>query len=151
GAWAVLLGRYSGEEDVVFGATRACRRSGLEGADTMVGVLINTLPVRAGVAADRPALDLLNDLRAHSLSVRRYEHTPLRQVQQWSEVPGGLPLFETLVVFENSTMDAALRAQGDLWEHRSVELLEETNFPLALTAHDDAELRLKILYRRERF
>jgi len=47
GAWAILLGRYSAEEDVVFGSTRACRRSTLKDAESMVGLFINTLPFRA--------------------------------------------------------------------------------------------------------
>jgi hypothetical protein len=52
GAWALLLSRYSGEDDVVFGATRACRRS-VVGAETMVGLLINTLPMRLRERAAR--------------------------------------------------------------------------------------------------
>jgi amino acid adenylation domain-containing protein len=151
GAWAVLLGRYSGEEEVVFGATRICRRSALEGADAMVGVFSNTLPVRARLTAGRPALDLLKDLRAQSLALRPYEHTPLRLVQQWSDVPRGMPLFDTVVVFERCLTDTALRAQGGAWEHRTAELHEEANFPVALAAFDGADLRLKALYNRERF
>ena len=46
-AWAMLLSRHSGETDVVFGATRACRKGALDGQEQMVGVFINTLPVRA--------------------------------------------------------------------------------------------------------
>ena len=46
GSWAILLHRYSGEEDIVFGATRACRRSSVEHADDTIGLFINTVPVR---------------------------------------------------------------------------------------------------------
>lgn len=56
GAWALLLSRYSGEADVVFGATRACRRSALAGTESMIGLLINTLPVRVQVPADAALL-----------------------------------------------------------------------------------------------
>src|SRR5262249_18270089 len=151
GAWAVLLGRYSGEEEAVFGATPACRRSALEGADAMVGVFLNTLPVRACVAAGRPALDLLKDLRARSLALRPHEHTPLRLVQQWSELPRGMPLFDTIVVFERSLTDTALPAQGGAWEHPPADLPQETTSPVARAGNGGAELGLKALYRRERF
>lgn len=63
GAWAILLSRYSGESDIVFGATRACRYSSVAGADSMVGMLINTLPVRVNVPAEKSLLPWLQELR----------------------------------------------------------------------------------------
>ena len=73
GAWALLLSRYSGEEDVVFGATRACRRTTLEGTESMIGLLINTLPVRVQVPAEAPLLPWLQDLRSQHIAIRDYE------------------------------------------------------------------------------
>src|SRR6185295_19736097 len=63
GTWALLLSRYSGEKHVVFGATRACRRSGPEGTESMVGLLINTVPVRVDVFPERRLLAWLKELR----------------------------------------------------------------------------------------
>jgi NRPS condensation-like uncharacterized protein len=92
GAWALLLSRYSGEEDVVFGATRACRRSTVEGAESTVGLFINTLPVRVRVPPDMPLLPWLKELRAQHIALRdaAREHTPLVKVQEWSDIPGRL-------------------------------------------------------------
>ena len=87
GAWALLLSRYSGELDVVFGATRAGRRSALQGAESMIGLLINTLPVRVHIAPEKALLPWLQDLRAEWIALREYEQTPLVQVQQWSDLP----------------------------------------------------------------
>ncbi len=70
GAWALLLSRYSGEEDVVFGATRACRRSALEGAESMVGLFINTLPVRVSVPDEMPLIPWLKELRSQWIDLR---------------------------------------------------------------------------------
>ena len=151
GAWAVLLSRLSGERDVVFGATRACRKSGAAGADEMIGILINTLPVR--IDAD-PAAELvgwLQEIRNQSLSVREHEHTPLSKVQSWSSVERGQPLFESIVVYEHLTLDAQLKALGGRWQRRSFQYIGQTNFPLALIAYGGEQLQLRIEYARDQF
>src|SRR5262249_54081658 len=112
-AWAIVLHRYSRETDLVFGATRACRRSAFPDADGMVGLFINTLPMRVEVTPEKTLGDLLAEVRARQSEVRPHEHTPLVKVQGWSEVPRGRPLFETIVVYENRTLDATLRGSLD--------------------------------------
>jgi hypothetical protein len=87
GAWALLLSRYAGEEDVVFGATVAGRPAELEGVERMVGVFINTLPVRARVAPRAPVGAWLRGLQEQGAETRQYEHSPLARVQGWG---GGL-------------------------------------------------------------
>src|SRR5439155_1170800 len=140
GAWALLLHRYSGEPDVVFGATRACRRSTVSGADNMVGLFINTLPMRVRIDPEAKLAPWLQQLRAQQVALRAYEHTPLVKVQGWSEVPRGTPLFESLLVFENQTLDAQLRALGGTWSERRVQYRGQTNFSLTLAAYGDPEL-----------
>ena len=151
GAWALLLSRYSGEADVVFGATRACRQSSIDGADSIIGLLINTLPVRVQVPAEAALLPWLKALRSQHIAVRDYEHTPLVDVQAWSEVPGSMPLFESLVVFENYSLNTKLQQQGGNWQHREFQLHEQPPLPLVLIGCLDAELVLKISYDRRRF
>lgn len=151
GAWAVLLARYSGETDVVFGTTRACRKSSVAGAEAMIGLFINTLPLRAHVTPDTDLISLLKELRTQSLSVRPHEHTPLLKVQQWSEMPRGISLFDSIVVFENYQLSAALRALGGSWQNRDFLLLEKTNYPLALAVHGGSRILLKMLYHRDRY
>jgi amino acid adenylation domain-containing protein len=151
GAYAALLSRYSGEEEVVFGATRACRRSALEGAGRMVGVLINTLPVRARLAPETTAFSLFRELRAQSLALRSHEHTPLVYVQQWSEVAQGASLFDSILVFESYELTPTLRQEGETWKNREFYLLEETYYPFVLCAYGGRELLLKALYQRPRF
>ena len=151
GAWAILLSRHSGEEDVVFGVTRACRRSTVDGADEMVGNLINTVPVRAKVGAHKSARSLAGDLRQQGLYVRPHEHTPLVMVQGWSEAPGGTPLFDSFLVFDNYLLQSALRRLGGSWERREARLFEQTNFPLAVYGYAESEFILRIDYDRARF
>ncbi|MGA9771366.1 MAG: amino acid adenylation domain-containing protein [Blastocatellia bacterium] len=150
-AWALLLSRYSGETDVVFGATRACRRSAIAGAETIVGPLINTLPMRLAIDEEMRLIDWLKQIRAKHIALREYEHDPLMKIQEWSEVSNGRSLFDSLLVFENYELDTFLKAQGGRWEHREFKLLEQTNYPLALSAWAGPELLLKLAYDRRNF
>jgi len=151
GAWSLLLHRYSGEPAVVFGATRACRKSALRGADEMVGLFINTLPVRVNVDPEAELVPWLRKLREQQLALRPHEHTPLSRIQGWSSVPRGTPLFESVVVFENRSLDARLHALGGGWRGRHVEYRGQTNFPLTVIAYGDDEFILQIEYSRRRF
>jgi amino acid adenylation domain-containing protein len=150
GAWSLLLARYSNETEVVFGVTRACRRSTIEGAEAMVGVFINTLPLRVRVTPEAALVSWLKELRAQSIALRAYEHTPLEKVQRWSEIPAGTPLFETILVFENFDLNSLLRSQGGAWTRRAFRLFEQTNYPLILAAYAGDELCLKIGFDRRR-
>jgi amino acid adenylation domain-containing protein/non-ribosomal peptide synthase protein (TIGR01720 family) len=151
GAWALLLHRYSGERDIVFGATRACRRSALGGADDMIGMFINTLPIRVSIDPEAELVPWLRQLRSQQVALRDHEHTPLIKVQGWSDVPRGTPLFESILVFENQTLDARLRALGGAWSGRRFLVRGQGNFPLVLNAWGDDELVLQLDYSRRRF
>ena len=111
-AWAVLLSRNSGEDDVVFGATCAGRRSTIPEAEQLVGLCINTVPVRVRLPGTMTLIDWLKNLRAEQTVLREFEHTSLVDIQRWSEVPSAVPLFESLVVFTPRLIGNALREQG---------------------------------------
>ncbi len=128
-AWSLLLSRYTGENDVLFGVTRACRQSTIEGAADMVGVFINTLPFRAHVSPQQTVFGWLKALRAEQLAFREHEHTPLARVQSWSDVPGGTALFETLVVFENHLLNSLLRRAGGAWINRRLRISGPDKLP----------------------
>jgi amino acid adenylation domain-containing protein/FkbM family methyltransferase len=150
-AWALLLGRYSGTDDVVFGATRAARHDTLPGVESMVGLFINTLPVRIRLPAAMPLIAWLRDIRAQWIDVRPHEHTALLKVRDWSEVPAGAPLFETLLVFENYLLNTTLQRQGGAWEKRNVRLHAQTNYPITMAGYLEPELLLVLAYDRRRF
>src|ERR1700730_11159278 len=150
GAWAILLHKYSREEDIVFAATRAARKSSVPNADETIGLFINTVPVRVTVKDDDAVISVFKDLRKLWLEMRPYEHTPLARVKAASQVPPSQPLFETLFVFENYRLDTLMRAWGGEWGKRHVELHELTNFPITLAAYDGEELAFKIEFDRRR-
>ncbi len=151
GAWALLLNRYSQEETVVFGATVAGRPPSLPGVETMIGLLINTLAVRVRVDEEAELLTWLAGLQAEQVALRDYEYSPLVEVQSWSEVERGRPLFESLLVFENYPLDAAALKENLSLHLKDVRSFDRTNYPLTVVAIPSEELFLQALYDRRRF
>ncbi|HEX8160667.1 MAG TPA: amino acid adenylation domain-containing protein, partial [Pyrinomonadaceae bacterium] len=151
GAWALLLSRYGGGRDVVFGATVSGRPAELRGVEGMIGLFINTLPVRARVEGGERIGDWLRRLQAEQAEARAFEYSPLARVQDWSGVGRGHSLFDTLLVFENYPVDAALKQPGAKIEVTNIQAVEQTNYPLTLLASVAQELSLQINYDRARF
>ncbi|NEE34928.1 amino acid adenylation domain-containing protein, partial [Streptomyces sp. SID7982] len=150
GVWALLLSHHGATRDVVFGATVSGRPAELAGVESMIGLFINTVPVRARVEAGRSLGEWLRGLQAEQLESRPYEHTALSRIQSLSEVPSGTPLFESLVVFENYPLQ-----DGGATEHGlrigEVDAVDTNSYPLALTAHQDDRLHCEIAYDPELF
>lgn len=150
-AWAVVLSRHASEDEVVFGALRAGRKIPVEGADGMVGLFINTVPMRVQAGAAEEIGPWLRRLREQGMAVRDYEHTPLMKIQQWSEVAPGQPLFETIVSYQEPAWDAALNALGGRWAARRFDIRAQPNYPLALEVLAGAELTVKFIFDRARY
>ncbi len=151
-AWALVLARTTGQDDVVFGTTRACRRSALGGeAEGMVGLFINTLPLRARAGDGETVAAFLASLRAQSVALRAHEHTPIVDAQGASEIPRGTPLFETLLMFENRELNRALRAADPRWASRKATLHEQPSPPLTATVFDGDALEIRLLFDRRRY
>jgi natural product biosynthesis luciferase-like monooxygenase protein len=154
-AWALTLSHFSGEQDVVFGAARACRKSsaagGVDGADGMVGMFLNTVPVRVSVESEVSVLGLLRAVRADQRGVWTHEHTPLAQILEWSSLPLGTALFESVIVFDDVDLTDLLRREGDSWSGRSFRLHERTDFPLSLYGSAEDAVRLRLAVHPERF
>ena len=151
-AWALLLSRYASETDVVFGGTRACRKSSMNNVEDAIGLFINTLPVRASLDADKALRQLLTELRQQWVEMREHEHTPLGRVQAWSDIEKGQPLFHSILVFENFDLGEVMQARGGAWARRDVTLYERTNFPITVAAYaGTVRLRIKIEFDPEKF
>ena len=115
GAWAVLLSRYSGERDVVFGSVVSGREVPFPGIESLVGLCVNTLPARVAVPAAGAVAPWLLRLQRAQAEMREFEYTSLLDIQRWSDVPRGTPLFQTIFVFENwLAAGAAAPADGEL-------------------------------------
>jgi surfactin family lipopeptide synthetase C len=151
GAWALLLDRYSSETDIVYGVTVSGRPTNLTGAESMVGLFINTLPVRVQIETENSLLSYLKQLQTQLLEIREYEYTPLVEIQGWSEVPRGLPLFESILVFENYPIDRVLQQQQENLAIENVTAFDHTNYPLTVTVIPGEELEIAIAYTTRRF
>jgi amino acid adenylation domain-containing protein/non-ribosomal peptide synthase protein (TIGR01720 family) len=150
-AWALLLSRYSDEQDIVFGLTVSGRSANLPGVEAMIGLFINTLPVRTFLNPEQQLLSWLKELQMRQTELTQYEHTPLSQIQKWSDVPAGTRLFESIVIFENYPLDASLLKESNGLTIEDVQSVEITNYPLTVTAIPHANLQLLISYDRRSF
>ncbi|AKT42432.1 uncharacterized protein CMC5_066580 [Chondromyces crocatus] len=151
GAWALVLSRYSGETEVVFGATVAGRPGALGGVESMVGLFINTLPVRASVSDAAPLLPWLEALQAQHLENEQFSYLALSEIQRVSEVPAGSPLFESLLVFENYPSAGAEPGRPGELRFEQMRGVAETNYPLTVVATVKDALLLRISYDAQRF
>jgi amino acid adenylation domain-containing protein len=148
-AWAVLLARYSGQSDIVFGATRAGRITAIPDSDTIAGLFINTVPMRIEVDDNAEIVPWLGALRAQQIALRPHEHTPLATVQAASAVTRGTALFDSIIVYDHHTIDARMQMPG-----RHFEYTGQTNYPLALMAYGDdgtGHMLLRLEYDTQRF
>ena len=101
GAWAYLMSRYSGENDIVFGVTSSGRSTEIIDVENIVGPFITTSPTRIQLMDDIKLIDWLQKIQEEEIERRQYEYASLTEIQGWSEVPRGIPLFNSLYVFEN--------------------------------------------------
>jgi hypothetical protein len=151
GAWALLLSRSTGEEDVVFGSVVSGRPADLEGAEAMLGLFIDTLPVRARVAPERPLLPWLRELQARLVEAREHGHVSLLDLRRWSGLPPGAPLFETVLVFENFPTGSFGATKPGGLRIRVARFKERNSLPLTLESGLETELYLRLGYDRRRF
>ena len=144
-AWALLLSRYGGGSDVVFGTTVSGRPTELPGAEDMIGMFINTVPTRTAVRPDERVSAFLHAVQEAQTDARRFDFVPVSRTRACSDVPEGVNLFDSMVVFENypfdnnAVLDAGLRV-------REVRARESTNFPLSARVHADEALHLHLAY-----
>ena len=151
-AFALVLHRLTGDDDVLFGVTRSLRRSAFGGdGEQATGLFINTLPVRVKIAEEQSLRDLAASLRAQAKALRPHDHTPLVEVQGQSDMPRGTPLFDALLMYDNKELNRTLRAADPRWNERHCRVHEQPGPPLTVIVSDDDTLELQIVYDRRRF
>ena len=150
-AWAILLGRLLGQDDVVFGVTVAGRPPELAGIERMVGLFINTLPLRVHLPASKPLLALLREVQDNQSKLIAHQHVGLAEIQS---ATGLGELFDTLVVFENYPLDAGAKPSAEAKDGlrlAGVSGHDATHYPLGLMAIPGERLRLRFDYRPDLF
>src|SRR6187399_1413589 len=150
----ILLGRLSGRDDVVFGVTVAGRPAELAGVEHMVGLFINTLPLRLQLPPEFPLSALLRQTQGSQSRLMAHQHLGLAEIQQAAGVGD---LFDTLLVFENYPVDraglaaAGLGTTGNGLKLGQVQGRDATHYPLALIVQPGETLQLRLDYRPDLF
>ncbi|NPU92068.1 MAG: amino acid adenylation domain-containing protein [Gammaproteobacteria bacterium] len=151
GAWGLLLSRYSGKRDLVFGVTVAGRPAELRDVDGIAGVFINSLPLRVKIDDNQPVVSWLTELFARNIALRDYEYTSLADIQRWSEIGANQALFDSLLIYENAPLETT--ESSDLTDF-SIDLQEDrslTNYPISLMVMPGSRLGLRLSYDCKRF
>ena len=149
GAWALLLGRYTGRGEAVFGLVRGGRAASLEGAEGMVGLLVNTVPVRVPLPADAHAGAWLKQVAEGNAVLRPHEHVALPDIARWSGLPKGAPLFDTIFNYQTEFFEQAFRDPGERWRGRSFSGFQRTGYPLSVGVSGAVPLQVQLEYDSE--
>ncbi|GAA0613066.1 non-ribosomal peptide synthase/polyketide synthase [Streptomyces crystallinus] len=144
GAWALLLARGAGCEDVVFGTTVSGRPAELPGVEGMIGMFINTVPTRVRLSGGG-VLDWLRGLQEAQTESRRFDHLALPRIQAQSAVRSGEALFDSMVVFENYPVDESATARTGV-RVAEVRADDAPTFAWCLRAHLAERLGFDLAY-----
>ncbi|GFG96177.1 hypothetical protein MTIM_20560 [Mycobacterium timonense] len=147
-AYAQLLCGLTGQRDVVFGTTVSGRPAEIAGADTMVGLLINTVPVRANITAATTTADLLDQLQGAYNHTLDHQHLALNEIHR---ITGQDTLFDTLFAYENYPIDASALSGNHELAVTDITSRESTHYPLTVQAQPGREMCLQVEYDTDVF
>lgn len=150
GAWALILSRWTRSSDVVFGTTVAGRPSTLRGVEEATGLFINTLPQRIEVPFSEQLGSWLRDVQRAQIETRDFEQSSLASIQRWSDIEGGQPIFDSIVVFENYPRAEQASRFGDI-EIGDRTYIEQSNYPLAVLVIPGDSIRVSFVYDTSAF
>ncbi|HYE53806.1 MAG TPA: amino acid adenylation domain-containing protein [Chitinophagaceae bacterium] len=152
--WGIMLGKYNNVHDVVFGVVVSGRPVEIPGIETMVGLFINTVPVRLQLDPAESMSDLLLKTQRSALETERYQYHPLSEIQALSGL--GRELLDHIMIFENYPVAEAI-AQDDESEEkpdyviRNVRAFEQTNYDLTLVVVPGEEMHVRFEYNARRY
>ncbi|MBH3428630.1 non-ribosomal peptide synthetase [Pseudomonas alkylphenolica] len=153
-AWALVLSRYSGERDVLFGVTVAGRPVSMPQMQRTVGLFINSVALRVKLPAAGERCSVrqwLQGLFERNMELREYEYLPLVGIQECSELPKGQPLFDSLFVFENAPVDVSVLDRAQTLNASSDSGRTHTNFPLTAVCYPGDDLGLHLSFDQRYF
>ncbi|MBA8960565.1 aspartate racemase [Rhodococcus percolatus] len=152
-AWGILLMRMTGRDDTVFGSTVSGRPPQLAGVESMIGLFINTVPVRVRADPDESITQLLTRMHREQADLLDHLYLGLTDIQQAAGTTDAL--FDTLTVFESYPVEqTTLTEQADALDGitlTGVRANDNTHYPLALKITDDTQIRLTLTYLHDLF
>ncbi|MBU9710031.1 amino acid adenylation domain-containing protein, partial [Paenibacillus sp. AK121] len=152
-AWGVMLQKYNGTNDAVFGSVVAGRPAEIPGIESMIGLFINTVPVRVTSEADTVFADLMAKLQEWALESGRYDYYPLYEIQARSVQKQNL--INHIIAFENYPVDEQMEQAGDQ-QHgdltiADVQMEEQTNYNFNVTVVPGVEIEIRFDFNAEVF
>ena len=147
-AWAQLLCWLTGQHDVAFGTVVSGRPAEVAGAESMVGLLINTVPVRARITPATTTADLLDQLQSAHNDTLEHQHLALSDIHR---ITGQERLFDTVFVYENYPIDTAAPSGVDGWAITEFTSRDYYHYPLTVQAGPGSELDLRVQFRTDVF
>lgn len=143
--WGMLLARYNGTKDVVFGSVVSGRPSELQGVDRMVGLFINTIPVRIKIDSEARVSELATSVQKSALASMSYDYFSLADIQSESLVKDAL--FNHIFVCENYPLDENITFTGSL-EITGAELIDQTHYDFNIELNTGSEFTIQFQYNR---
>ncbi|MBF0525897.1 MAG: AMP-binding protein, partial [Deltaproteobacteria bacterium] len=141
--WGLLLSRYNGVDDVVFGVIVSGRPPDIPGIDRMIGLFINTIPLRITLTATDTLTDLLRRVSREAISSGPNHYHSLAEIQANHHLKQGL--FDHLMIFENYPLESVKMPLSGLTISQ-VEVFEQTNYDFLIAVSPDRELGFEFNY-----
>ncbi|MCK4259871.1 MAG: amino acid adenylation domain-containing protein, partial [Halanaerobiales bacterium] len=149
--WGILLQRYNNTKDVVFGTTVSGRSADIKGLEDMVGLFINTVPLRVMSDSKKSAISLLKEID-HTLKERtKYENVSLVDIKSYSQIKSDENIFDSIVVIENYPLDRQLSKDINKLKVVFHSIEESTHFDLNLAVEIDDQITMQLIYNTSMF
>ncbi len=148
-AWALLRARYGGVSDIVVALTRSCRRGSIAGSENVIGMLINTVPLRVRIDQTWTVRELLTAVNASIRQIRAHQRTPMGSALTWAGLSPDTTLVDSLLMFDRHRLQAAL--PGGPGAPSAAKLDRLPSYPVTLCAYDEPQLYLSLICDGRRF
>nr|ACJ60990.1 TEG7 [uncultured soil bacterium] len=147
GTWALVLARLAGRTDVVFGTVVSGRPADVPDVERMVGMFINTIPVRVRLEGSMPVLDMFHDLQRRQSALTEHQYMGLQEIQK---AAGTGAIFDTIMMTVNHPRDVAGLGDDGGVAISSIRTRTGTTYPLSMSATPGERVQIHVAYRPDR-
>ncbi|TQR95459.1 amino acid adenylation domain-containing protein [Paenibacillus ottowii] len=152
-AWGVLLQKYNNHSDVIFGSVVSGRPSEIIGVEHIIGLFINTIPVRIRSEAGESFAEVMKKMQEQALASHAYDTYPLFEIQALTDQKQNL--INHIMVFENYPVDEQIEEMGsdgqELFSVSNVMATEQTNYDLSIVVMPGEGIKVRFMYNSVSF
>ena len=148
-AWALLRARYSGADDAVLAVTRSCRHASIPDADDVMGLMINTVPLRVRIRPEWSVAELLAAVDDGIAEIRKHQLTPMASILNWAGLPVDTTLIDSLVMFDRNRLQTGMGSGPGSPVSARVDRLP--SYPLTVCGYGETQLHLGMIWDGRRF